>query len=278
MNRFRFLKKKAFWFTLYAMGITAVFFYVLFPSELAKQRLEDEMRSPALELKSESLSFSLPFGIALNHVTFFSPRAPERPYFRGDRLDIQPSWWNFFSKRKYVRFSGRAYSGHFDGRVGFKSFAQPFPPLEGRLNFSNLDLGKIGFTGASFAKGITGKAGGSFPCLFAEATDRYPTGNLSIYLTKGAYPLLEPFLGISRIDFDRVEIYGQLKSGLLKLDKFEIYGTQINCFLNGDISLAEDVVNSTLNLKGVLEITDKPKMKMNVTVDGTLASPSFRYI
>jgi type II secretion system protein N len=278
MNRLRFLKKKALWFTLYGMGITAVFFYVLFPSEFAKQRLEDVMRSPALELKSTSLSPSLPFGIALNHVTLFSPKAPDHPYFHGDRLDIQPSWWSFFSKRKNIRFSGRAYSGHFDGRVGLKSFMLPSPPVEGRLNFSNMDLGKIGFTGASFAKGLTGTAEGSFSCVFAEATDRYSTGNLFLYLTKGAYPLPEPFLGVSRIDFDRVEIYGQLKNGVLKLEKIEIYGTQINCFLSGDISLAGEVVNSTLNLKGVLEITDKSKMKMNVTVGGTLASPSFRYI
>lgn len=278
MNRLRFLKKKALWFTLYGIGITALFFYLLFPSKLAKQQLEDVMRSPDLELKSASLSFSPPFGIALKHVELCSPQAPERPCFSGDRLDIQPAWWSLFSKRKYVSFSGRAYSGHFDGRVGLKSFAQPASPVECRLNFSDMDLEKAGFTGASFAKGLTGRAGGSLSCIFTEAADQYPAGSLTLYLAKGSYPLSEPFLGISRIDFDRVEINGQLKSGLFKLEKIEIYGTQINCFLSGNISLAEEFVNSKLNLQGVLEITDKRKMKMNVNVGGTLGSPSFRYI
>ncbi|RPH50428.1 MAG: type II secretion system protein GspN [Desulfobacteraceae bacterium] len=278
MNRLRFLKKNILWFTLYGMGITAVFFYILFPSELAKQRLEEWMRSPALELKSASLSPSLPFGVTLNNVILFSPQTPDHPLFRGDRLDIQPAWWSLFSKRKYVNFSGQAYNGYFDGRVGLKSFTQPFPPVEGRLNFSNMDLGKIVFAGVSFLKGVTGTAGGSFSYVFSEATDRNPASSLALYLTKGSYPLPEPFLGVSRIDFDRGEIHGKFKGGALKFEKIEIYGTLINCILSGEISLAEDVANSKLDLKGFLEFPDKRKMKMNVTVGGTIGSPFLRYI
>jgi len=69
-----------------------------------------------------------------------------------------------------------------------------------------------------------------------------------------------------------------LKNGSVTLEKLEIYGAQVNFFLNGDILLAPRVEESRLNLKGVLEIAGKNKTRMNVTVGGTLAQPSFRYM
>ncbi len=94
-----------------------------------------------------------------------------------------------------------------------------------------------------------------------DATSQNSVGKLSLYLSRGAYPLPEPFLGMSRIEFDRGEIQAQLKNGSVTLEKFEIYGTQMNCFLNGDIQLADRVDESRLNLKGVMEIAGKNKIK-----------------
>jgi len=52
----------------------------------------------------------------------------------------------------------------------------------------------------------------------------------------------------------------------------------MNCFLNGEIQLADRMEESRLNLKGVLEIAGRSKVKINITIGGTLASPAFRYI
>jgi hypothetical protein len=83
---------------------------------------------------------------------------------------------------------------------------------------------------------------------------------------------------VNRIEFDRGEIQAELKNATVKVEKFEIYGTQVNCFLTGDIQLGPRMDDSRLNLKGVMEIAGKNKIKMNVTVYGTLANPLFRYI
>jgi hypothetical protein len=125
---------------------------------------------------------------------------------------------------------------------------------------------------------MTGLARGSAFYVTNDATTPNPIGKLSLYLSRGSYSLPEPFLGMRRIEFDRGEIQVQLKNGSVALEKLEIYGAQVNCFLNGDIQLAQRVDESRLNLRGVLEIAGKNKIKMNVTVGGTLAQPSFRYI
>jgi hypothetical protein len=57
----------------------------------------------------------------------------------------------------------------------------------------------------------------------------------------------------------------------------EILGSQLDCFLNGEINLAEDFNNSQLNLNGEMVIAEK-KVKMKINISGTLANPTIRYI
>ncbi|MFO7568446.1 MAG: type II secretion system protein GspN [Smithellaceae bacterium] len=274
----RLLKKKTLWFTLYGIVISALFLYLLFPSEQVRRKIEDASRMTGWTLKTASVNPSLPFGLAFNDVLLFAPEPQGEPFFRGERLDLQAAWWTFLSKRKSVRFSGRAYGGAFDGRIGVASFSQKQPPREGRLNFSNMDLSKIRLPGIALTNGVAGLVRGSVAYAFVQPADPFPEGVVSVHLDRGVYPLPEPFLGINQIEIDTGEIQGQLKNGSLQLDKIELFGKQINCFLSGDIRLSDDLTNSALNLKGTLEIVGQSKLKMNVTVGGTLARPSFRYI
>jgi hypothetical protein len=99
-----------------------------------------------------------------------------------------------------------------------------------------------------------------------------------LFFKKGSYLLAEPFLGVAKIDFDRGEIQAQLKNGILILEKIETFGPQINCSLKGEITPAADFKNSQLNLNGTIEILGKDKVKMKVTIGGTLANPAMRYI
>lgn len=274
----RFLKSKVLWLTIYAIGVTCVFLYLLFPSSLVLRQLEAAAGSAGFALKAGSLRPSLPLGIMLQDLTVGAAQTPSDIFFKGEFLDLQFNPLGIFLKHKTIHFQGNAYSGDFEGRAGFLSLAQANLPVEGRINFQNIDLARYNPTGFSLFKGMTGLARGSAFYVVNDAASKNSVGKLSLYLSRGAYPLPEPFLGVSRIEFDRGEIQAQMKNGSVTLEKFEIYGAQMNCFLTGSIALADRVDESRLNLKGVLEITGKNKTKMNVTVGGTLASPSLRYI
>jgi type II secretion system protein N len=271
------LNKKSLWFTLYGIFITIVFLYLLFPSDLVKSRLEDTVNSPDFILKMESLRPSLPLGLKLKNIAV-SSASPENISFQGDLLDLQFRPWSFFQKHTYLGLGGKAYGGNFYGRIGLTSLSKIYPPIEGNLNFKNIDLAKCVLMKTSLGKEVTGKASGAWTYISAGKIEKNSSGTIAIFLTRGAYPLAEPFLGLNRIEFDRGEIQAQLKNGIIKIEKLETFGPQINCLLKGEITLADDFKNSQLNLSGMMEISGKNKAKVNVTIGGTLANPISRYI
>ena len=274
----RFLKNKILWLIIYSIVITGVFLYLLFPSALVLTQMEGAAGLAGYILKAGSLHPSLPLGIKFKDLTLRMPDLPGDVFFQGELLDLQVNPLTIFGKLKTIRFKGRSYSGSFDGSAGFLSLSPVKLPAEGRITFRNIDLARYNPPGFPFLKGMTGLARGSAFYAQDDPVSRYPLGKLSLYMSRGSFPLREPFLGVSRIDFDRGEIQAQLKNGAVMLEKLEIYGSQMNCFLNGSITLADRPDESRLNLKGVLEIAGKNKIKMNVTVGGTLANPSVRYI
>ena len=271
------LKKKALWFTLYGIFITVVFLYLLFPSDIVQSKLEEAVNSSGFILKMETLQPSLPWGLKLKNITISSASSADIP-FQGDLLDVQLNPLSFFQKHTYLGLSGKAYGGKFDGRVGLASLSKMYPPKEGNLNFQNIDLAGCALIKTLLGKEITGKAKGNLSYIPVKEINGKDSGTIALFLTKGTYPLAEPFLGLKRIEFDRGEIKAQLKNGILKMEKLEISGQQINCFLKGEITLADDFKLSQLNLNGVMEILGTNKAKMNVTIGGTLANPIFRYI
>ncbi|MGA2782223.1 MAG: type II secretion system protein GspN [Smithella sp.] len=271
------LRKKLLWFTLYGIFITVVFLYLLFPSDIVRDRLEDAVNSSGLILRMETLRPSLPLGLGLKNITISSTSSADI-LFQGDLLDVQLRPLSFFQKHKYIGLSGKAYGGKFNGSVGLASLSKIYPPVEGELNFQNIDLAGYAFIKTLLGKEITGKAKGNLTYASAKEISGNVSGTIALFLTKGTYSLAEPFLGLKRIEFDRGEIKAQLKNGSLKMEKLEIFGPQINCFLKGEITLADDFKLSQLNLNGVIEVLGQNKAKMNVTIGGTLTNPIFRYI
>ena len=274
----RFLKNKILWLVLYAIFITGVFLYFLFPSALLEPKLEDAVSFQNFVLKTETFHPSLPLGIKLKNLSVHSFGEPADVIFQGEWLDLQFIPWSVFQKHRHVRFKGKAYNGKFSGRAGFTPRAGAYPFSDGQISFQGIDLAEYGGRGLPLFKGMTGKVRGSMLYAAGDGGGNQPSGKLSLYLSQGAYPLPEPFLGVTRLEFDRGEIQAQLKNGNVMVEKLEIYGQQMNCFLNGDVQLADQAQMSRLNLKGTLEIAGKNKVKMNITVGGTLASPLFRYM
>ncbi len=268
------LKKKVLWFTLYGIFITVIFLYLLFPSDIAKSRIEEAANSSNLILKMDSLRPSLPFGFKMKNIIISS--SPADVYFQGDLLNLQFNPFGIFQKNKYVGLSGKAYGGNFSGSFALASFSKIYPPEEGKLKFKNIDLTRYAFIKTLMGREITGKASGNWTHTLAPG--RNLSGTIELFLTKGTYSLTEPFLGLNRIDFDCGEIHAQIKNGVIRLEKLQIYGPQIDCFLSGDITIADDFKNSQLNLNGEMALSDKKKVKMKFTIGGTLINPVFRYI
>lgn len=271
------LNKKVLLFTIYGIFIIIVFLYLLFPSALVKNRLENSFNSPDLTIKMESLRPSLPFGLKFKNI-IASSTSLANISFQGDLLDLQFHPWNFLQKHTYLGLSGKAYGGTFGGYADFASLSKIYPPREGKLNFNNIDLASCNLIKNFLAKEMTGKASGYWMYTAGSKAGKSSSGQITLSLTGGAYPLVESFLGLNRIEFDRCEIKARLKDGILMVEKLQTSGPQVNCLLKGEITLNDNFKNSQLNLNGTMEISGKNKAKMNVTISGTLADPISRYI
>jgi type II secretion system protein N len=269
-----FLKKKTLWFGIYGFFITLVFLYLLFPSDIAKSKIEQPVHPAGLILKTESLKPSLPFGFKMNKVSLRSV-SPATVYFQGDVLDLQFSPLNILRNNKNIGLKGKAYGGIFSGRFSLDSLSTPGWPQAGRLDFENINIGTYALLKNFTGKDINGKARGSW--TFNKSRSGNITGTLTLIINNGSYALAEPFLGLNRIDFDRGEMKAQIENGKMKLENLQISGRQIDCLLNGEITLADDFKNSQLDLNGEMAISDK-KVKMNINISGTLANPILRYI
>jgi len=261
------------WFIGYGILITLVFLYLLFPGELVKSRLEDSISSGELIIKSASLHPAMPLGIKLKNVTLSSQ---ESVLFQGELLDLQFNLLSLFRKNTYIGFSGLAYDGSFEGRAGLIALTKVYPPVEVILNFENIEIGKHPLFKGDPGKVFTGKASGTLTYLTNEAT-KSASGTITLFLKKGFLPLAEPFLGVTKIDFDRGELRAQLQNGILKVEKIETFGPQVNCFLKGEITPAADYKNSQLNLSGTVGISGKDKVIVKVAISGTPANPQVRF-
>jgi type II secretion system protein N len=273
----RIFKKRILWFILYGIVITFVFLYLLFPGELVKKSLEASINSPDLIFRSQSLGPALPYGIKLKNIVLSSAK-PGNVFFQGNVLYFQPALLSFFQKNAGIDISGSAYGGSFSGSLRLPSFNRLYPPVEAKLTFSNIDLGHYPLLKSDLGQQVSGIARGKISYNGTSTASPETTGALTLYLTKGVYQFAEPLLGMSRMDFDRGEIQATLKNGIIKIDKLEISGTQLNISLKGDITIAPDLKNSALNLTGVIQVLTQNKMKVNVTIGGTLANPVSRYI
>lgn len=268
------LKRKTLWYTLYGVLITIVFLYVLFPAEIVKTRLEDAVNSSGFHLKTGALRSSIPLGLKMKNVTLSSSASPDI-YFQGDVLDVQFNPLSFFRQKKSISLSGKAYGGNVSGRFGLASFSKVYPPQEGNLTIQDIDLGKYAYIKKLLGRDITGKASGNW--TYNKSADRGSSGSIHLHINRGTSSFAEPFLGLSRIDFNHGEIKATLENGRVKLEKMEFFGSQLDFLLNGEIMLADDFRNSSLNLSGEMIIADK-KVKMKINIGGTLANPVVRYI
>ena len=274
----RFLKNRILLLAIYTVCTTVLFLYFLFPSQLVQQKLESTVNSAGYLLETGSLRPSLPLGIKLKEVTLHPVQAPSDLLFQGEFVDLQFNPLSIFRKNKTIRFRSRAYGGSLEGRADFLSFEQVNPPAAGEIYLQDIDLARCPPAVFPLIRGMTGRVKGSAFYVLDNPANRISTGKMLLFLTHGSYALPEPFLGVSRIEYDRGEVKAKWQKGIVTLEKFEIFGSRMKCSLQGDIQLAPRFEESRLNLKGMLEMSGNNQVKLNITVGGTIASPSFRYI
>lgn len=269
----------AFGYAVFAVAALIFFLYLRFPGDVLIRYLVSSASAmnPDLALHIDSAQPAVPPGLTFNHVALGFRNLPQSA-IQADAITISPGYLSLLSGRTAVAFSASAYGGALRGQADTNHFLSFQGPVNWKLAAEGLDVGKIGYLKDRLGRPVTGQFkgimtfNGQLPSFFSGS------GSIEFTLINGRYPLLEPVLGLDRLDFKSVEALIHLKNGILTISRLKFTGEQVSGALSGTITLnATDINRSEINLNGAFELPGQNK-KISMILTGPLDNPRIRYM
>jgi type II secretion system protein N len=273
------LNRKVAGYLLAGIAMLLLFLYIRFPSEALLNYLKATVgaRYPKSLLTIEALRPSFPPGILLTNVTFGFGDLPEAT-FHADNLSVSPGWLFLPRGRLAVNMEAEGYGGEASGQV---RISRPFSlqgPFTAEATFREVRIDKCAWLREILSRQITGTLGGAISFNGTTEALNNGAGNIEFTLTNGAYPLLESFIGINKIDFSKVDVKLSLRSGVLRITQFTLAGEKLRCSLKGNIRLADNFQESQIDLNGTIELPMQGNKRMTLSISGTISNPKTRFI
>jgi type II secretion system protein N len=268
-----------FGYAAFAVAVLILFLYLRFPGDVLVRYLVSAASAvnPEQVLHIDSAKPVIPPGMTFTNVALGFLNHP-RSAIQADAITIRPGYLSFLSGRTAFAFSANAYGGAIQGQADTNHFLSFRGPINWKLAADGLDIEKISYLKDSLGRQITGQFkgaitfNGQLPSFFNGA------GSLEFTLINGRYPLLEPLLGIDRLDFKRVEALVHLKNGILTISKLKLTGEKVNGTLSGAIIFnTADINRSEINLNCAFELPAQNN-KISMVLTGPLGNPRIRYI
>jgi type II secretion system protein N len=255
------------------------FLYLRFPKEDLRDYLTAAAaaRFPGTSFAVGALRPSFPPGFMLKDVTVVFRDRPEA-ILHADRLNVRPGGLALLRGRYAIVMAAEGYGGNAEARIDFSRLLSFRGPLNAEAGVNNVRIEKCAWLREALARPITGTLKGSITFTGSAEALKNGTGNIEFALTNGAYPLLESFLGIQKIDFTRVEGKVAYRNGALKINQLTLSGEKIRCSLKGNILLADHVKESQIDLSGTIEIPGQGNKRITLNIGGTLANPVSRFM
>ncbi len=248
-------KKRSWWaYTLYAVVLTLVLLYLLFPSQQVKDFLQakaENSRFP-LHISIGEVFPSLAFGLYLRGVEVSPKMAPNKILLRADRLFVRPGVWTFLQGAFKFCFDGLVNDGSLEGCIRFDE-----DDLEGSFSTSatlrDIRVGKFEELENLMGRRIEGSLEGSLSYDGEIESLTEGAGAADLRLFDGRIELRQPILSFDVIEFSEVSIRLTLKNRKIKLTHVELKGPNIYGTLSGTISMRREFLDSNLDLKGTVD-------------------------
>ena len=266
-------------YVLAGIAMLFIFLYLRFPEEALKNYVKAfaASRYPGASFSIDAIRPSFPPGAVLSNVTVAFRDRPEA-ILHADSLSVRPGGLALLSGRYAIVMAAEGYGGNAEARIDFSRLLSFRGPLNAEASVNNVRIEKCAWLREALARPITGTLKGSITFTGSAEALKNGTGNIEFALTNGAYPLLESFLGIQKIDFARVEGKVAYRNGALRINQLTLSGEKIRCSLKGNILLADHVQESQIDLSGTIEIPGQGNRRITLNIGGTLGNPVSRFM
>jgi type II secretion system protein N len=266
-------------YPLAGIAMLFVFLYLRFPGEALTDYVKAAVaaRYPGATLSIDTIRPSFPPGFALSDVTVGLRNRPD-PILRADGLTVRPGELALLRGRLAILAAAAGYGGEVRGRVEFSRLFSLQGPLTAAVDIRDLRIDKWAWLQELFVRQVTGTLKGAISFSGTAEALKNGTGTVDFTLTNGTYPLQEPFLGLDKIDYSRVEGKGSFRNGALKVTQLTLTGDKLRCSLKGNILLADDFQASQIDLNGTIELPLMGNKRVTLNIGGTIGNPKSRVI
>ena len=266
-------------YPLAGIAMLLAFLYLRFPGEAVTDYVKAAVAAqyPGATLSIDTIRPSFPPGFALSNITVGLRNRPD-PILRVDDLTVRPGGLALLRGRLAILAAAAGYGGEVRGKVEFSRLFSFQGPLTAAVDIRDVRVDKWAWLRELFVRQVTGTLKGAINLTGTAEALKNGTGTVDFTLTNGTYPLQEPFLGLDKIDYSRVEGKGSFRNGALKVTQLTLTGDKLRCSLKGNILLADDFQASKLDLNGTIELPLLGNKRVTLTIGGTIGNPNSRVI
>lgn len=247
--------KLLFFYFVYGAAAFVFFLIVLFPGHRGAEVLSDYIGNHVWNgienISFEKTSLVFPPGLKL-HNPIISLKTGEKYIL--DAVSVHPDFLTFFDSQNSGKFKVSGYHGVLKGSMS-ANVRDSFSDLALQWHFSEIDLKDFSLKGKGYDLKLSFKADGRGVFnkkgpddIFGEGKGIVTLHNFFVYADN---PVFES-LGISSLDFSRVEIEYAQTGDHFRILGLKGSGSQMKITLKGDIALKKYFGASPLNLKGSL--------------------------
>jgi type II secretion system protein N len=276
LRKFR-ITRSFFGYVLAAVLLLLFFLYLRFPGDAVRDYLKAAAaaRYPDTLFVVDSIEPVIPPGISLKNMTFAFRESPEAT-LHADSLTFSPGWASLMKGKAAVAVSASLYGGDIRGSGEMVKTFSLTGPLSATARFSGIKLEKCLILQSFFARQFSGTLKGSFSANGIEGSRKNIAGNLDATILNGSYQLMESFAGFDKINFSRIDLKMELKSGVLKISNITVNGDKLRIALKGNILLADDLQESRMDLTGSVELQGLGGRRMPITIGGVFGKPTMK--
>ena len=266
-------------YPLAGIAMLLAFLYLRFPGEAVTDYVKAAVAAqyPGATLSIDTIRPSFPPGFALSNITVGLRNRPD-PTLRVDDLTVRPGGLALLRGRLAILAAAAGYGGEVRGKVEFSRLFSFQGPLTAAVDIRDVRVDKWAWLRELFVRQVTGTLKGAINLTGTAEALKNGTGTVDFTLTNGTYPLQEPFLGLDKIDYSRVEGKASFRNGALKVTQLTLTGDKLRCSLKGNILLADDFQASKLDLNGTIELPLLGNKRVTLTIGGTIGNPNSRVI
>lgn len=281
--------KKIVAYTLYIIGITAFFLYILFPANTVKTYIEYKIAdlSPGVSIDIAAINPGFPPGLSFSDADILYR---DEPAVRMDSARFSPAYLSLLSAGPGVKFSAAIAKGKVDGAIIMQTSGEN-PSAITRMHFEDIDLKDVHLLSSLYPGRFSGLANGRLDYQGVASATSQPAGTGSAELTiSGAKIDFEnPLMGLDGLAFSRITADAEMKNDQVTINRMDMEGSQFSASGSGILSLRHPVASSRLDLEGVITLHPElmrslgpllPKQYLKndeiaVRITGTVAEPRY---